>query len=337
MNATLGKIELFFKDNGRRIELFLFRLVMWTVVVCCFIGLLTKAVLGKPGSVPVHYLLFAITIAASLAVLLPTVLSRISAVTFGGVTLVLATTETALDDFRAAFDDLPASGVAFETNKLEGPQRYEYERLSHRLYRISDRLKDPDALDLVNRDRYRRLIDYVARAAFKQNHLTKYLEVVKNLESFADRAPTSDELYLIGHAYLCAAEEQLGESKKNSYWKSAVEWLEAASKKNSNDVNIRFNLGLAQLKLGYFQPAIDSMKACVEMYPPIVPQARWNWAEGLKKLKRNADALTKLDEIPPGAFWKDILADEAFKDPEDPGFESEFKTLCERKINQSKP
>ena len=334
MNATLDKIKLFFKKNGRRIELFLFRLAMWTVVACCFIGLLTKAVFGKPGSVPVHYLLFAITIAASLAVLLPTLLSRISAVTFGGVTLVLATTETVLDDFRPAFDDLPASGAAFEANKLEGPQLYLYERLSHRLYRISDRLKDPDALDFVNRESYRRLIDYVARAAFKQNHFTKYLEVVKNLELFADR--TSDELYLIGHAYLCAADEQLGESRKNSYWKSAVGWLEAAWKKNSNDVNVRFNLGLAQLKLGYYLPAIVSMKVCVKMDPQIVPQAKWNWAEGLKKLNRNKNALKKLEEIPPGAFWNDILADEAFKDPADSAFESEFKALCERKINQSK-
>ena len=192
----------------RSLELILFRVALWLVCVLSLAGLATKLMMGKPGTVPSHYLLISAALAASLAVFIPAVISRISEVSVGSVKLVLSGTER-LDEFKAsAFNDLPASGAAFETADLKGRQLYEYERLSHKLYRLKDQLVHPDTLDRTSCQNYRRLIDYVGRAAFKMGHFTKYLETVKMFEMFTERQQTSDERYLIGHAYLCAADEQ---------------------------------------------------------------------------------------------------------------------------------
>ena len=313
----------------RSLELIIFRVALWLIVLLSLGGLVTKWVIGKPSSVPSHYLLIAAAFAASLAVFIPAVISRISEVSVGSVKLVLSRTES-LDEFKAgALSDLPASGAAFETEDLRGRQRYEYERLSHKLYRLKDQFVDPDNLDRTSRQNYRRLIDYVGRAAFKMGHFTKYLETVKMFETFTEREQISDERYLIGHAYLCAADEQDGAAQTKAYLKAASENLEMAQKTNSTDVNIPFNLGLALLRRGYHEDGIKYTQMALDMHKSIAAEANWNMAIGLKKLKRGPEALTRLEKIGPGPVWLRIEKDPDFVDPPDAEFDQEFRALCD--------
>jgi hypothetical protein len=110
----------------------------------------------------------------------------------------------------------------FPTPKLTLPQRYHYERLSQKLYRIFDHIKDPNQLDAESRANYRDLVKIVGRAALSMKHFTKALEIVVHLEPLTDRALNADESFLIGNAYLWAADELSKESERMEYFRKAV-------------------------------------------------------------------------------------------------------------------
>ena len=330
MKEKLRKIRLVVIENRRSIELVLFSVAMWGVVVCCFVGLAMK-VFVRPSSVPVHYLLGAILLAGSLALLLPTILSRIGEISFAGVKVVLAQTETVLDDLQTAFDD-PNGELDSDEQGLKDPQQYDYERLSLKLYRVFDQIRDPHSLDFESRRKYRRLIDYVGRAAFAMGHQTKYLQIVLHFQSFSDREMTWDEEFLIGHAYLSAADLQSSNAKRNTYWQQSAAFLEAARHKNTSEARIPFHWGMAMLCLANYPKGIELLQASIDMSDSMAARAKWNIACGLKKLGKNQDALDKLDEILPGTVWEANQEDDWFKDPGNPDFERQFKTLCQTKI-----
>jgi tetratricopeptide (TPR) repeat protein len=312
----------------RSFELILFRAALWLVFLLSLGGLATKLVIGKPSTVPSHYLLVAAALAASLAVFIPAVISRISEFSVGNVKLVLARTET-LGEFKAsAFDDLPASGAAFEAKELKGRQLYEDERLSQKLYRLKDQLVDPRDLNRTTLHNYKQLIDCVGRAAFKMGHFTKYLETVKLFETLPEVEQTSEQRYLIGHAYLSATDEQEG-ADQEAYLRAASENLLRALRRNSTDVNIPFNLGLALLRRHYYEKGIKYMEKALHMHSSIADEANWNIAIGLKKLGRGTEALAKLKDIAQGPVWLEIEKDPEFVDPPDANFDRDFKVLCE--------
>ncbi len=321
----------FLSENARNVELLVFRVTMWAVVIACFVALLLKAIIGKPSSVPVHYFLVGIMLAATLEILLPRISSRIGEVSFGGVKVVLAQSEKALDDLLSAFEG-PEESPDFEGEGLTDSQKYNYERLSLKLYRIFDQVKDPQTLDFESRNNYRKMIDYVGRAAFLKDHQTKYLRIVMHFQSFRDL--TWDEEFLLGHAYLTAADKLPTENARRGYWETSGAYFESASKKNSSAAKIPYHWGLAALSLGNFEKGIELMTRCRAMSQSLVDLADWNIACALKKQNKKAESLNKLRAIPASKLWLDQKDDEWLRDSSDPDFERQFSELCQLKITE---
>jgi tetratricopeptide (TPR) repeat protein len=327
---------------GRGLEFLLFLIVMWGIAISAFIGIVRRAGLKRPNflpgyifssldSIPFHYLVIVAAAAATLALFMPALISRVAEVSYGGIKVTLAQSESALNSLESALE-LPEEPIV--EGQLKGPERYHYERLSQNLYRILEQRKDPNTLDFVSRHKYRRLIDYVARAACLMNHQTKFLAIARHLETFKDRKLTWDEQYLIGLAYLVAADE-LDEPQRPSYWKNAAGYLSAARKKNSYDVTIPFNLGVALLWLGDYPRGIRLMRQCIRMDQTYFNKAKWNIACGLAKLEHDQKALDTLYEIGPEADWEGIKVDPWFATGRK-SFERPFKLLCAIKIAEGK-
>jgi tetratricopeptide (TPR) repeat protein len=335
-------------EKLRQRELLLFRLTMWAIVACSFIALVTKVLFKKPSVVPVHYLLISAALASLLAVLVPNlesyIFSKISEINIGGVKLVIAQAKASYEWLK--YEEISPEAASrlsrhapgshpFPVTPLFGFQLYQYERLSYRLYQSFDEIKDPNDLDVAAGEDYRAFISRVGRAAFAMKHLTKYLDIVLHLQLFRDRELDSEELFLLGHAYLCAAGEQLEGSKIKGYQEKSVPLLKAAMDKNPYEVKIPFNLGVALLSLENYQGGIDLMQTSIGLDKQITPWAKWNIACGLKKLNRDRETLEKLGEIPPGPWWEDIAVDGWFADPGNPGFRDAFELLCLTKKSES--
>jgi tetratricopeptide (TPR) repeat protein len=335
-------------EKRRQREILFFRLTMWAIVACSFAALATKVLFKKPSAVPVHYLFISAALASLLAVLVPNlesyIFSKISEISFGGVKLVIAQAETGHEWLK--YEEISPEAASrsghsapgsqpFPVKKLVGFQLYQYERLSYKLYQSFEQIKDPNELDAKTRDDYRTFISRVGKAAFAMKHLTKYLDVVLHLQLFRDRELDSDELFLLGHAYLSAADEQLEDSKIKDHQEKSVPLLKAAMDKNPYEVRIPFNLGVALLSLGNYQGGIDLMVTSIKLDKRISPHAKWNIACGLKKLDKDRETLEKLREIPPGPWWEDIAADGWFADPGNPEFREAFELLCLTKKSES--
>jgi tetratricopeptide (TPR) repeat protein len=302
--------QLFFYRSpkvGRGVEFLLFHTVMWGIAISSFIGVVRRAGLKRPkllpgtifsslDSIPFHYLVIVAAAAATLALFMPTLISRVAEISYGGIKVALAQSESDLNSLGSALD-VPEEPLS--EGQLKGPQLYHYERLSHNLYRILEQRKDPNTLDFISRRKYRRLIDYVARAACLMNHQTKFLAIARQLETFKDRKLTWDEQYLIGLAYLVAADE-CEESKRPNYWQSSAAYLSSARKNNSYNVTIPFNLGVALLSLGNYSKGIKLMRQCITMDQTYFEKAKWNMACGFIKLTQDRKTLDTLEEIDAG-------------------------------------
>lgn len=206
---------------------------MWAVVFCSFGAVATKAVLGKPSSVPLHYFLILVLVAAFLATFAPTLgeyaSSRLHKVKLGSFELELreAAGEARLHlkfpyvpawdrtIFAQVSNSLPSDNP-FPSRKLAAPEIYEYDRLSFRLYLLFDQVKDPNELDLESRENFRKLIIHVGKAADAMEQYTKALEVLLWLDRFSDRDLNHEELRVLGTAYLWAADEALTTRGKDS-------------------------------------------------------------------------------------------------------------------------
>lgn len=322
-------------------EYLLFHVVMWGIAGCAFIGIVRRAGLKRPSfllgpifsgldSVPFQYLVIGAALAASLALIMPTIISRVAEISYGGVKVALAQSESSLANLESALDvpNVPTEG------KLKGPDLYHYERLSQNLYSILEQRKDPNSLDFISRKKYRRLIDYVARAACLMNHQTKFLEIARQLETFKDRKLNWDEQYLIGLAYLVAADECESSNREN-YLKSAAGYFEDARKNNSYNVRITFNLGMTALLLGNYPKGIKLMNQCMRMDKAYIQKAKWNIACGYVRLNQRKRALDALEEIEAGPIWEEYKDDPWFKTGHR-HFEIAFKLLCAVKIAENK-
>jgi hypothetical protein len=340
LRAKLAKI--FTKE--RPWELYAFKVVMWAIILSSFVAILRRAASLNPTTLPLHYLFIAAGLAAALLILLPGVRTRISEVSFAGVKLILAQPEVVLDEIK--IEEIPLESdihqtaeeisIPFSVKSLEGPQLYHYERLSYQLYRVFDQVKDPNKLDAKNRENYRNLIAHVAKAAFAMGHHTKYLDVARRFLSFSDRARNSDENFMIGHAYLWAAEEQPANTR-SEYQIRAQQFLSSAMRLSREEVKIPFNLGLCLFYLQGYRRGITLMEMSIQRYEPLSPWAKWNIAFALKKLDDYEGALAKLREIPSGTVWDGIAADEWLAPPVNADFKAGFLKLCEERRPPTEP
>lgn len=338
--TTRIKVLIWCRDHLR--EILFFRLTMWAVVICSLGSVVSKALIGRPSSIPLHYLLGFAIVASLLAVVVPSlesyVFSRITEISIGGVKLeLIAAAGVAISELQykekmpSEIESDSSPNEPFPTPELTGPQRYHYERLSHKLYRIFDQIKDPNQLDRESRDNYRELVKTVGRAAFAMKHFTKSLEILVHLEALKDRELTPDELYLIGNGYLWAGDELSQDAERKEYVRKSLPFLKAAMEKNSYEAKFPYDLGWALLTLDQYQDGIDQFTSSIGKRPSIAPFANWNIACGLKKLNNNVEALNKLREIPPGPWWEGIAKDDWFADPENADFSREFEALCQTK------
>jgi tetratricopeptide (TPR) repeat protein len=329
--------------DRRNLERVLFKLTMWLIVFCSIIAIATKAMFHRPGAVPAHYLLIIAMVAAFLSIIVPNlesyILSRVSEISVGGFKLVVAQAAT-IQELLKVERLTPNKNVErapsdhpFPVAELKGFQLYEYEKFSHKLYHVVDQIKEPNDLSPDLRENYRGLLKHVGDAAFAMKHYTKYLEIVLHLKQFTDRELSAHELYLIGHAYLWAADEQPVLDQQRDYWQQSVPFLSAAMKANPYEVKYPFNLGVGLLSLGKYDKAIELMQTCINMDSELMlPWATWNIACGLKRQGNNNEVLEKLRGIPIGLWWPGIAKDDWFKDSKNPEFENSFKALCEEKI-----
>jgi tetratricopeptide (TPR) repeat protein len=330
-----------------RLELVAFRLVMWLIVIGSFLAIVKRAWSLNPTTLPLHYLFICIAAAASLVIILPNVLNRVRELNVAGIKLTLAQLEqqeAQLDEIRIETVDpsviiedvgIKSGGVKqeldvpFSAKPLKGAQLYQYERLSHRFYRIRDQVKDPSKLDRQVRVNYRDLITYVAKAAFAMGHYTKYLDVAKQILALDDER-TFNEDYLIGHAYLWALSEQ--ESRRMEYLASANGFLTQAVKKNPNDVKSQFNLGICLFYQGGRRAGITCMRKSVALDDSLRPWAHWNVAFALKEMKRYELSLKVLRGIPPGPIWKAIQDDSWLAPPITDSFRGQYAAIFQERI-----
>jgi tetratricopeptide (TPR) repeat protein len=339
-------------DSGRyhHLELQIFRLSMWAVVVCSFTAIATKAFLAKPSSVPFHYFLILVLVGAFFATFAPTLgeyaSSRLQKVKFGGFEVELSDA-AGKASLRLQIPDVPAwdnmivdqvgsrlpSDNPFPSMRLTGSGIYEYERLSLRLYLLFDQVKDPNQLDWEARENFRKLILHVGKAAHAMEHYTKALEVLLWLKRFSDRDPDHEESRMLGTAFLWAADEQTDKTRQRLYRNEAIPLLKSALGKHPYQTVTFYNLGWALLSLEKYNNGITHMRKCMKLEPRYAPWAKWNIACGLKKLNRQDDALRTLEEIPPGPWWDGIANDDWFNDPQQPSFMDSFNTLTQTKLN----
>jgi tetratricopeptide (TPR) repeat protein len=326
-----------------RLELVAFKLVMWLIVIGSFLAVARRAWSLHPTTLPLHYLFICIAAAASLVIILPNVLNRVREMSVAGVKLTLTQLEqqeALLEEIRIETNDpsiiIEDGGVKagrvkqelevpFSSKPLKGAQLYQYERLSHRLYRIRDQVKDPSKLDRQVRVNYRDLITYVAKAAFAMGHYTKYLDVAKQILALGDER-TYNEEYLIGHAYLWALSEQ-ERSRRNEYLGSANGFLTQAVKKNPNDVKSQFNLGMCLFYQGGHTAGIKCMSKSLALDDSLCPWTDWNVAFALKEMKQYELSLAVLQEIPAGPIWKAIQNDSWLEPPVPDFFRAQYEAI----------
>jgi len=330
-------------------ELMAFRTGMWGVAACSFVGIFTKARWGQPASVPIYHLLILTTAATLLAVLVPKVepyvLSKLRKISVGGVELELgADVMTAIEWLK--YEEVPPRGPEsdsaysypadrpFPVAELTGPQRYQYEKLSHRLSVLFCQVSDLDSLEPRTRGNCRQLIRYVGAAAIAMKHFTKSLDILLHLKRFGDGVLDPHELKLLGSAYLWAADELTVESKKQAYWREATLLLKGAAQADPFDARVPYNLGWALLSLGVHEEGIERMKESMRLDQSVAAWARWNIACGQKKLGRATEALETLELIPAGPWWKYIKDDDWFKGDQPTSFVEGFRRLCESRIEE---
>jgi tetratricopeptide (TPR) repeat protein len=324
---------------------------MWAVVATSFGALATKALIAKPSSVPLHYFLILVLVAAFLATFAPTLgdyaSSRLQKVKFGGFEVELKDAVDAavlhlkipeapdLGSSITDFGDDPPADNPFPSIKLSRPAIYEYEKLSLRLYLLFDQVKDPNELDLEARLNLRKLILYVGKAANAMEHYTKSLDILLWLNRFSDRQLNHEELRVLGTAYLWAADHEVGNARQTSHQNEAIPLLRAAIGKHPHQTVTHYNLGWAFLSLKKYSYGISQMKKCIRLEPRCKPFAKWNIACGLKKLNLDDKALGTLEEISPGPWWKNIAKDEWFIDPKNTSFMTRFEAICSSKLHDT--
>lgn len=135
-------------------------------------------------------------------------------------------------------------------------------------------------MDAESRANYRDLVKNVGRAAFSMKHFTKCLEIVVHLEPLTDRALNADELFLIGNAYLWAADELSKESERKEYFRKAIPFMKTAMEKNTYEAKFPYDLGWALLSLGQYPDGIGLFETSILKDPSIAPWANWNIACG---------------------------------------------------------
>lgn len=321
---------------------------MWAVVVASFAAIGTKAIWGKPSSVPVHYFLVLILVGMLLSTFAPTLgeyaASRLHKLKFGGFEVELseavgqASLHLKVEDVRGwdrelvdkAGDD--SYSDPFPSIKLSARGKYEYERLSLRLYLLFEQVKDPNELDAESRENFRKLILIVGKAAHAMENYTKALEVLLWLKRFTDRERDYEESRMLGTAYLWAAGEQTDKSQE--YQNEAIPYLRFAIGKHPYQSIVFYNLGWALLSLDKYYYGIQQMRKCIRLEPRCAPWANWNIACGLKRLGKGSEALTTLGQIPPGPMWTAIAKDDWFKDPEVTQFMRDFEALVQSKFEK---
>lgn len=342
------------QDSSRsyptRFELVLFRICAWAVVAMSFVAMVTKAFIGKPGSVPFHYLLIVALIGSLFATFGPAlsgyVGSRVNKLKFGSFEVELsdaageAKIHLKIDDIppptsvRLEEVDMLQSVNPFPATKLTGAGLYQYEKLSHRLYLLFDQVKDPNELDTESRENFRKLITLVGKAAHAMQHFSKSLEVLLWLNRFADRELNHDELRLLGTAFLWAAEET-DDTQKHLFQNEAIPLLKRAIGQHPYVVVVTYNLGWALLSLKKYRHGVRQMRKCIKLDSRYSPWANWNIACGLKKLDQPDDVLSVLEQIPAGPWWPEIQKDDWFKEAQPTVFSNSFKELSDRKIKLS--
>jgi hypothetical protein len=335
-------------DKLHRWELLTFRITMWLVASTCIAALVTKARIGKPTSVPFHYLLIICMVAAVLALLVPRLdaygLSKLKKINVAGVELELLADSGAARELLK-YREIPASEQTAAQNqpcdrpfplaKLSGPQQYHYERLSYRLYQVFDQVSDPTALDRDRQEHYRELVRYVGGSGIAMKHYTKALDILSRLHHFEGQGLTAEELRLLGVAHLWAADEISNQREKTECLAKSLPLLRASAEKDPYEVRTIFSLGWGLLSLLHYQDGIDQMKKCIHLDGSVIPWAKWNIACGLKKLGREQEALQYLREVEPGCWWLHIKDDDWFKDEPRTSFSDSFDALCAEKLRQN--
>lgn len=327
-------------------ELIAFRVVMWLIVMGSFLAIARRAWSLNPTTLPLHYLFICIAAAASLVLIVPNLLSRVREMNIAGVKLTLAQLEqqdsrleeirietidpsVIIDDSGIKAGTVTELNVPFSAKPLRGAQLFQYERLSHRFYRIHDQVKDPSKLDRQVRSNYRDLITYVAKAAFAMGHYTKYLDVASQIVALGDER-TYNEDFLIGHAYLWAIRDQ--EARRIEYLGTANGFLTQAVQKNPNDVKSQFNLGICLFYQGGHTAGIKCMTKCVTLDDSLRPWAHWNVAFALKEMKKYELSLGVLRRIPAGPIWKAIEKDSWLDSNVPDFFRAEYEGIRQEKV-----
>lgn len=318
----------------KSVDRWLLRSLVWLVVLCSIAALFTKWRYGKPSGTPVHYLLGLILLAGFLPMIVPKldeyVLSRLSKLDVGGLKLELVSTAT----YYRPKTGITMDGLHPPSGRLAGEHLYLYERLSFWIYQRLDQNLDLGKLEGEEANYCRTTIIWVSRAANVMRHFSKSLDLALLLSSFRDREMTGDEQFLLGTAYLWAAEELALESGEYQYYHKAIPFLESAAKQNPRDTSFLFNLGWAFLCVEEYDRSIEYLNKCIEFEDaakPVAPYARQNIAVALEKQGRYQEAINELKKIPAGKWWPAIKEDTDLLGSKNAQFQAWFADLCRSK------
>jgi len=234
--------------------------------------------------------------------------------------------------------DISTADSPRHEKQLTGPGKYQYERLSHRLYRLFYDVEDPNQLDSKSRDQFRELLKEICTTATAIGHYSKALDIILHLQQFTDRALDDEELLMIGNAYMWASlDDGLATYERKSYLAQAVPFFQAAyriAEDPERKVNIAYNLGWTLLASEDYSAGARWMETSVKLDKNIAPWANWAVACGQVKQAKVEQALITLDSIPEGTWWREICKDEDFSEvKKDLRFKDRFENLCAHKIN----
>ncbi len=262
-------------------------------------------------------------------------IGRIRRIGPGGVELEAWQDITRIPEMAEPPDPEYDGRTPWSTRDLSPQQRWFYERGSSLIFHLHHRGVDAYKLQGRDRDRYRRIVLWVARAALNQREYFKAFETLQAIEHLPDL--NYDELFFLAVGYWFVApdakpddEERDDEEgrRRRHFLQRARRLLERATKESPSEAQAHWALGYIYDELGQYDRAIQENRVAIEKDSTHFHNwGYWNMAVSHLKKKDTQAAIAALEKIPAGEWWDEIRKDKELA-PLEPEGEGPFGELC---------
>ena len=215
--------------------------------------------------------------------------------------------------------------------KLSETQRWYYEVGTDLVLHLDHRGLKVRQLSEDDREVYRRLVLWLAKAALSEATLldivpVKPTELLKKLDPLEEK--TAEELLYIGFGYLTMAPHLEREDDRREYLERSQVALEEAIQKLPNRAETHLLLGYVYDELRYYELAISANDEAVRIDKRWALIAYWNRAVSNLNLGNQEAALEDLRKIGEGPWWQGICDDPELAPLNEGEYAIEFEKLC---------